>query len=363
MARADTITRGTARSFAATAIAVALGLAALVCVLNASVDPFQQYRAPRLFAPRFYNAWQRFEDPGIARHYDYDRLVTGSSIMENALPADFDQLLGGRTVNLSESAQSAFDAARLLQVALATGKPREVLMTLDFNAFSGAPARSGFEQPFPDYLYDTHAWNDLPYLLGLESTRKSVETLLGLHWSRFNTDPARMWRWAEERTFSAKVAVHGLDPANLNGHFRQPPRTLEGMQRSFEANLAPLFESHPDVRFTLILPPYSILVWSDFRERGQLDVTLAFREWLLGRVAPLANVEVFDFQADPAIVMDLDNYTDIYHYSPGVTRRMIEAIAHGERRTTPRGVREADDWLRETTARVDPARLIGHASR
>lgn len=173
-----------ARNFLATVLALALGLAALVVAFNAWVDPFQHYRKAERFAPRFYNAWQRYENPGLAKHWDYDRVVTGSSLMECVIPADVDRAMGGKTINLSVSAQTAFDAGRLLGAALRTGKPKHIIMNLDYNAFSGAPDRSGFTEPFPAYMYDDRVWNDLPYLLGVGTARKSLETVLGLKWSR-----------------------------------------------------------------------------------------------------------------------------------------------------------------------------------
>ncbi len=350
-----------ARRFLLGMLTTAFVLAALVCALNAWVDPFEHYRKPSRFPARYYNAWQRYENPGIAKHYDYDRIVTGSSLMENLLPADVDRALGGHTINLSESAQTAFDAGQLLRVALATGKPRQVIMNLDYNAFSGAPDRSGFTDPFPAYLYDDSPWNDLPYLLGVATTRLSLETLLGLRWSRFNTDPRRMWYWADGYQFFAAKAVQGLDPAHLNARFRQPLRTLEGMKASFEANLAPLIEAHPGTRFTFVYAPYSILVWLDFEQRGQLEVTLAFREWLFERTRRYPNVEIFDFHAEPAIVMDLDYFTDIYHYSPRLSKALIEAMAEGRYRLDARSLAANDAWLRKTATRTSPYRVIAEA--
>jgi hypothetical protein len=342
-----------------------LGFAALcaaaVCALNAWVDPFEHYRKPTMFAPRFYNAWQRYENVGIAKHWDYDRIVTGSSLMECIVPEDVDRAMGGKTVNLAISAETAYDAGELLRVALATGKPRQVIMNLDYNGFSGAPDRSGFAEPFPTYLYDDRLWNDIPYLLGVETTGKSLETLLGLHWSRFNTDPARMWYWGWEHQFFAAKAVQGLDPRDLNAKFHQPPRTLAGMQASFEANLEPLIEKYPRVRFTFVYAPYSILVWSDFQQRGQVGVTLAFRDWLFERARRYPNVEFFDFQAEPALVTDLDYYTDIYHYSPKVSKAMVEAIAEGRYRLTRETLARNDAWLRKTAAELDPATVIAEA--
>jgi hypothetical protein len=350
-----------ARRFVFQVLLLALGIATLVCAFNAWVDPFQHYRKAARFPARFYNAWQRYENPGLAKHYDYDRIITGSSLMENLLPADVDRALGGKTINLSVSAQTAYDAGQLLKAALATGKPRHIVMNLDYNAFSGAPDRSGFNEPFPAYMYDDAKWNDVPYLLGIGTTRKSLETVLGLHWSRFNTDPARMWYWADGYQFFAAKAVQALDPKNLNARFRQPARTLEGMKASFEANIAPLIEANPGTRFTFLYAPYAILVWLDFEQRGQLDVTLAFREWLFERTRGQRNVEIFDFHAEPSIVMDLDHFTDIYHYSPKLSKAIIDAMAEGRYRLTPEMLAGNNAWLRKAARETSATQVIADA--
>jgi PIN domain nuclease of toxin-antitoxin system len=350
-----------ARRFVLTVLATALALALGVIAFNAWVDPFQHYRKAERFPARFYPAWQRHQNPGLAKHYAFDRIVTGSSRTENIVPADVDRILGGRTINLSVSAQSAYDAARLLRVALGTGKARHVVMSLDYNTFSGAPDRSGFTEPFPGYLNDDARWNDLPYVLGIGTLRKSLETALGLRWTRFHTDPQRMWYWAEGVQFSAAKVVQALDPVNLNAQFRQPPRDLEGMKASFEANLAPLIQAHPATRFTFVYAPYSILVWLDFQQRGQLEVTLAFREWLQERLQRHPNAETHDLHAEPSIVMNLDHFTDIYHYSPAIDRVVIEALAHGRHKLTARAVRENNAWLRKAVGETTPQDVIAAA--
>jgi hypothetical protein len=281
--------------------------------------------------------------------------------MECVVPGDVDRILGGRTINLSISAQTAYDAGQLLRAALRTGKPRHVIMNLDYNAFSGPPGRSGFSEPFPAYLYDEAPWNDLPYVLGIGTLRKSLETVLGLRWSRFSSDPQRMWDWMDGALFSARKVVQGLDPDDLNARFRQPPRTLAGMQASFEANLVPVIEAHPRVRFSFLYAPYTILVWLDFEQRGQLEVTLAFREWVVERTARYPNVEIFDFHAEPSLVLDLDRFTDIYHHSPEVSRSVIRAMHQGRNKLSRETVRANNEWLRRAARGTTPRQVIAQA--
>lgn len=341
-----------------TLLLVAIALAA-VGTFNYRIDPFQQYRVPKAHAPRFYQAFQRHENPGIARHYEYDRVVIGSSMTENVSGSEVDRAFsGGRTVNLALSAMTAYDARKLLEVVLARGKAKQVLYTLDFNAFSGAIDRTGFPEALPTYLYDRHRWNDLPYLLSIATARRSLDIVRDAKEGRFSIDRDRPWAWDAGTEFSASRTVANLDPTNLNARYRQPPRTPEGMSASFEANLAALVDAHPEVEFIFIWPPYSILVWADFAQRGQLDVTLDFKRRFFARLGGKPNVRIHDFQARTDIIEDLGHYTDIYHYNPGTSSFLVQETANGVERVTRENFEAGIERLRELARKADPNAII-----
>src|SRR6185436_14910640 len=126
-------------------------------------------------------------------------------------------------------------------------------------------------------------------------------------------------------------------------------------------NLVPLIEENPGTRFTFMYAPYAILVWMDFEQRGQLELTLAFREWVFERMQRYPNVEIFDFHAEPEIVMDLDHFTDIYHYSPKLSKSLVETMAQGRYRLTPELLAANNAWLRKTATETSPAKVIAEA--
>lgn len=352
-----------ARPFVRNVLAATVLLLAAAGAVNFAVDPFQQYRIPASYPAHFYPVFQRHEAPGIARHYDYDRAIVGSSMTENLAASEVNRILGGKTFNLSLGAMTAYDARRLLEVAFRRGGVKQVLYNLDYNAFSGAVDRTGLPDAFPGYLYDESRWNDYPYILSASTLRKSLEIVANRKVNRFSTDADRPWYWAEGVDFSARRTVEGLDPADLNRRFKQPPRTLEGMKASFEANVVPLVEANPRTEFVFVYPPYSILVWADFRQRGQLEVTLEFKRYVFARLGKHPNVRIHDFQAEDEVVGDLSRYFDIYHYSPEIGRWTIEEIAAERYRVTADNLEAGIAELRALAKGVDPARLIGEARR
>jgi len=136
----------------------------------------------------------------------------------------------------------------------------------------------------------------------------------------------------ERKRFAREEVLRDLDLTRLNQRFAQPARTLDAMQRSFAQNLVPLLAAHPAVAFDILWPPYSILVWLDFARRDQLEVTLAFKRYVLSATRGFANVRVFDFQSEERVTHDLDRYTDIYHFDPAVNEWMIETACSGAHR-------------------------------
>ena len=88
-------------------------------------------------------------------------------------------------------------------------------------------------------------------------------------------------------------------------------------------------------------------MWRDFAQRNQLDFTLAFRRRVFEALRGLPNVALHDFQTRRDWVTNLDNYKDIYHFSPMVSRDMLISVARGTDRVDERRLMEAEPVLRE----------------
>ena len=68
------------------------------------VDPFQVYRLATLYMPPIDNTTQVYANAGIARNYDYDSAIVGTSVTENFRPSQMDELLAaaaGPAMNLA----------------------------------------------------------------------------------------------------------------------------------------------------------------------------------------------------------------------------------------------------------------------
>ncbi len=340
----------------------ALALLAVAGAINYRVDPFQQYRVPTRYAPRFYYSFQRHENPGIARHYAFDRAIVSSSFLENVSASEVDKAFGaGQTFNLSFSALTAYEARKLLESVLAHGRVKEVIYNVDFNMFAGDTRRTGIPEALPLYLYDAWRWNDYPYVLSIATLRKSMNILLGRHEVGYREDRDNPWYWGDTAEFSVKSVVEHLDFNDLNKRFKQPQRNLRGMLKSFEANLLPLVRGHPQTRFIFVWPPYSVLVWADFRQRGQLELSLDFKRRFVIEMSKYPNVRIHDFQERAEWTTHLEDYRDMYHFSPKISSALVKEIAAGHEPLTAENVDERNRQLREMGMAADPGKIIANA--
>ena len=343
-------------------LALTTALLGGIAFLNWTVDPFQQYRLAPADQVRFPRALQRYINPGLAKNADYDFVITGSSLMENFdLPA-VNRLCGGKSINLSISAMSAFEQRKTLDVALLHRSPRRVAMSLDFNSFA-PPVDASLPEipdPLPLYLYDNNTWNDFRYLISGPVTMRTLAVLRGVRNGNYSTDFDRAWSWDHEVTFSRARTLKEIDPAHINRRFKQGPRTIERMRSSFDSNIVTLIERHPGTEFNLVFPPYSIVVWADFVQRGQLELTLAFKRHVFQRLAALPNARIFDMQWDADIIQNLDLYSDIYHFDPTINRRLLGSVCANDARyrVTDQKLGEFEAALRQQASQVDMQRLI-----
>ena len=346
--------------FAAVTVAT-LALLAACATFVWWVDPFQQYHLASRYPPRFYSLHHRYINPGLAKHQAYDTVISGSSIMESTRNSVVARLCGGAAVNLSMPAMSASEQRLMLDTALASRPLRRVIMVLDFNEFAGAPdERLDVAGPLPTYLYDRNPFNDLPYLLSWNVLLRSWRIVTDNRSERYTSDPDAPWYWGDLKRFGRDEVLRGLDLKNLNARFQQPQRTLAGMRASFEHNLLPLLRAHPQTEFDLVWPPYSILVWVDFAQRDQLDVSLAFKRYVYEATRGLPNVAIIDLQSERSITHDLDRYTDLYHFDPAINERLVEEVCAKLKRFEASDVDEAERRLRE---QIDVARTPGGLAR
>lgn len=76
-----------------------------VAAATVVIDPFLHYHGP-LAGLEYPLLDERYQNDGIARHFSYDALITGTSMTQNFKPSEFDALWGAEAVKIAFSGAS-----------------------------------------------------------------------------------------------------------------------------------------------------------------------------------------------------------------------------------------------------------------
>ena len=125
---------------------------------------FFQYHKPLTWFPYLVDN-QVNQNPGLAKHMDYDGILIGSSMTASFNTDWFEELMGMKTQKLSYNGSYPKDLSNIMQLVFdAKGdQVKAVYMAVDQSTFSADPEETKF--PVTDYLYDDNVFNDVPYLL------------------------------------------------------------------------------------------------------------------------------------------------------------------------------------------------------
>lgn len=313
-----------------TTIGTTVTILLFIILANFIVDPLQHYRMASFYKPYYKNS--RYLNPGLAKTHDYNTVIVGTSMVQNFRPSYIDKLWNVKSIKLPWPGSSSYELGLTLETALRTGKVQRVLFGLDVFSFKGAAARlSNGPGSIPHYLYDDNIFNDLKYLLSID-TLTSLKyiikaNILGKNKRYLEHD--NYGYWGHKFEFSKKAVINNWNRAGFNQEFSKEDFKASNLINNFEKNLYIYFKKYPSVQFDVFFPPYSILTWVDSEEKGINKDIFDFKRYVVNRSSNLGNVRIFEFQDIENIITDLDNYKDISHFSPKINDFIIESISEG----------------------------------
>ena len=301
----------------------------------ALVDPFEVYHKATAFIPPITNGTQNYSNAGIAKNYEYDSVVIGSSMTENFTPSQLDRLFGGQFVKLPINGGSPFNHKQMMDLAFSSHDVRRVLYGMDIEALTYFYTSPKCEMP--DYLYDNNLFNDVSYWFNKSVLSQYIPQCLS---TLGQTDPDQrdtMYTWGDLYTYGRDAALAGVSISSSPVEQMPVSSPAELSQQSLlnvEHNILPYIQNHPDTQFIFFYPPYSLVQWYQFYAVGSLDYHLEQKEALTAILLTYPNVEIYDFQARTEWILDLNHYIDAKHYGADINAAMAEDIAAGNCRIT-----------------------------
>lgn len=320
------------------------------------VDPFFQYHAPLPNFPYLIDN-QMNQNPGMARHMEYDSILLGSSMTVN-FEADWFSQDGHHLLKLPYDGAYPKDISNIMkQVDLGENELKEVFLGIDISAYTADTEETKY--PVPEYLYDGNPLNDIQYWFNKDVWMDYI--LKPLFSGNGATDLSSVYnyQWWMVNFYGKEQVLSNYIPPEKTEFTEEISGYTDGLLKNMEVNVRPMLTSHPDTRFTIFFPPPSVLFWYYYVQGGRMDLVVEeFRvccEWLF----QFENVRVFYFANMEDVITDLDLYGDISHYNQDINRYMAECFVSGEHEVTEENLEEELENFRMIIEGFDYEGLLG----
>lgn len=312
--------------------------------LTVAIDPFFHYHKPVSFLRyRMPDRDERYLNDGIVKHFDYDSIITGTSMTQNFMASEFDDYFDAHSVKVPLSGASYKEINEQLERAFeAHGNIRIVLRGLDYGLISAYPEEMLMEK-YPTYIYDDSIINDTEYVLNKEVF--TLATFLDVIW--YTIRGGRSTTFDEYCNWNSLVTF-GRD-ATLSQYDRKPKQEKAAYTpldtRNLKQNVTDLAASQPDTQFYLFFPPSSILILDDMNQKGTLENQLKWEKEAIELMLQYDNIHLYSFFDEFDLITDLDNYKDENHYRQEVNSYILKCIHNGEHELTKDNYEEYCDKM------------------
>ena len=294
---------------------------------------------------------QRYQLAGLIRHQDYSAVVMGTSLVANYRASWFTEGLGKKTLKVTfpDGWVSEFDAA--LELAFQTHPGLDtVYFGLDPNIMIRPDSQRTVE--LPASLYSVNPLDDVEFLLNADTLQYAVLSWIRRQSSEAATSLDDAYIWDGQIYFARETALAGYVRPEESGTVLPADAYLDVTDRNLDV-ICRWAEEHPDVRFVIWFPPYSILYWDKTAREGTTEAVITAVEHATRRLLEYDNVAVHCFLQDIGTITNLDNYGDHIHCSGAVTRQTAQFMMDGLWRLTRENYRSHLDGLRQFVAGYD----------
>lgn len=298
-------------------------LMAILSTMVIVVDPFYHFHAPS-DKDNIYIYNEMYQSPGMARNFEYDSIMLGTSMTENFRPSMFKDY-GENALVVSYAGGRSKDIAKLVDQAFKSSN-KISKMYIDINDYQLCSDPDSVFSDLPDYLYDSNPLNDVQYIFNIDVISECINRLTTS--SENNVDTA--FTWDDPDLFGKDKVMQDY----YSSHSNQAWVNTEGYDKALVTDTAikniynfdPYITSHPDTEFIFFLPPYSAAYWYDLLEQNKLDEKLDMYKAAIEELLKYKNVKVFFFMDDYVVIDNLDSYRDLCHYHPSINEMMTKAM-------------------------------------
>ena len=318
------------KTYALTILITTFVILSLLGIVTVFVDPYFHYHKPQP-SLRYPFASQVYTNDGILKNFDYDAVITGTSMTENFYTSQLDEKFGVNSVKVPISGEYLYEVNNRLQRAFKNGREvKMVLRALDLNILLiDKDLRSRSNDLYPDYLYDNNIFNDVYYLLNKDVYYEDIYNVLQRTISGKDNETFDEYsNWMENDVFGKAELdkVYSRQAKQEIQNYTDEDYEME--INNLKQNVIQMVIDHPKTEFYYFIPPFSIYYFDLWNQNGELQKILKAQEVCIESLIDYDNVRLFAFHDDFEMICNLDNYKDPAHYGDWINTYMIECMAN-----------------------------------
>lgn len=301
------------------------------------VDPFFHYHKP-LASLQYPLDNQRYMNSGIVRNFDYNSLITGTSMTENFKTTEFDALFNTNSIKVPFSGAYYREIDENIKLAIKTNpKLKTVLRALDYNKM--ASHKDSWYLPisqYPEYLYNGKGLDDVYYLLNKDVVFDSIPRVL-TYTKEGKITPSfdEYSNWNSLFNFNKKAVLKTYTrKEKTKESLPYSKEVLDTLKANIKQNVINTAQSNPNITFYIFFSPYSVLYWDNLNQTGTLNQHLQMEKIVIEQLLEIENIKLFSFSNNFELTTNLDNYKDIAHYSEDINSIILNDIYSNNYRLT-----------------------------
>lgn len=309
----------------------------IVMVEVVKVDPYFHYHKPDIANFYYELNNQRSQNNGIVNHFDYNALITGTSMTENFKTSEMDVIFDVNSIKVPFSGGSYKEINDNVAIALENNSDlKTIVRCLDYGRFFDDKNLMREDLgTYPTYLYDSNPLNDVKYIFNKDIIFDRVyDMYLDKKEDTFNpgiTAFDNYSRWQNNYTFGVNsVLPNGVD---LNVATDAIPLTDEDktvIYGNISQNVTSLADKYPDVKFYYFFSPYSAAWWNSLNNAGAIKKQIEAEKYVIELILQHPNIKLYSFNNLTDITTDLNNYKDASHYGEWINSMILRWMKDGK---------------------------------
>lgn len=332
--------------------------AAILCTVY--LDPFFHYHSP---LNNYYYVLnnERSQNIGIAGKFEYDSIITGTSLTEHYRSSEFDSIFGTDSVKLPFAGATFYETAELVRKSFETGHDLQIVFrSLDMNHLTDDKewVRKDLGV-YPQYLYNDNIFDDYQYVCNIDIfmdylipmlKKRFVEKIPGGHTS-FDD-----YVYGE---YESGDLISEREPLSIADEQKElSEEEMTSLRENVEYNIISLAKDHPETTFIYFIPPYGIILWRDYAVNGDLHKMFETLRISAEMMLECDNIKLYSFADMTEYTTDISLYQDEFHYKNELNSVILQSISENRQLLTKDNFEDYFDMLEEYYTGYDYEKLI-----